>query len=102
MTVKNLSNQKGFNRVHERQRAILEALPAAGDCKLLSNGELVQDTATTGAVLDALGLPRTPANYASVSRSLDRLAQRGLVAVYRPALCRQGRGYLYARACSPC
>lgn len=91
-------NGNRFNRVNERQRAILDALPAAGDCKPLPNGELVQDTATTGAVLDALCLPRTPANYASVSRSLDRLARRGLVDAWRPGLRRQGRGYLYARA----
>lgn len=49
----------------------------------------------TGDIIDALGLPRKPAVYASVSRALGRLCSRGMVLVYQPNLLRPGKGFGY-------
>jgi hypothetical protein len=47
-------------------------------------------------VITALGLPRTPQSYASVSRSLARLRKAGAVVAYDGEVLSQGRGYRYA------
>jgi len=51
---------------------------------------------TTGEIIDALGLERSAQNYASVSRTLARLVERGEVLLWQGELYRAGRGYGYS------
>ena len=56
---------------------------------------------TTGAVIEAVGRERNPANYAIVSRALVRLVERGLVQAWSGELLTQGKGHHYCLAPPP-
>ena len=49
-------------------------------------------------IIDALGGDRTPAQYASVSKALKRLEQRGLIRSVSGQVASQGKGYRYRLA----
>ena len=58
--------------------------------------QFVGDMATPTQIIDALGLERTAANRASVSRSLRRVVERGDAQAYGSIIRRQGNGSRYA------
>lgn len=77
------------------QEAILDALP--DNPRPTPNGTFSGAMRPTD-VIEALGLPRTNASRASVSRSLARLVQRGLVQDWQPTFVAwQGSGYRYTK-----
>jgi len=78
--------------------AILAYLTAIGPAKLNGDGFWnVKGLPSTGDVIDALGRDRTPANYASVSRSLSRMQSKGLIVGYE-VLFSVGKGYRWGIA----
>ena len=56
---------------------------------------------TTGDVIEAIGRERNNSNYASVSRALARLADRGLVEAWSSFGHIQGKGHRYRLAKPP-
>jgi len=54
----------------------------------------------TSAIIDAVGRPRDPVGYASVSRALRRLVARGHVITYRDSPSLRGPGSVYQLAAS--
>ena len=78
------------------QEAILEALP--DDPRPTPDGTFSGGMRPTD-VIEALGLPRTNASRASVSRSLARLCERGLVLAWQ-GMFAVGRGYRYTKRAS--
>lgn len=94
--VNNIPNQNSFNRLSKRQRAILAYLDER--CAFRPLDERIGHLPRTGQIIDGLDLDRTPTNYASVSRSLERLRKAGLVEAYSPSICTQGKGWHYALA----
>lgn len=75
------------------QEAILSALP--DDPRPTPDGRFSGGMRPTD-VIEALGLPRTNASRASVSRSLARLCERGLVLAWQ-GMFAVGGGYLYTK-----
>jgi DNA-binding MarR family transcriptional regulator len=75
------------------QEAILEALP--DDPRPTPDGTFSGGMRPTD-VIEALGLPRTNASRASVSRSLARLCERGLVLAWQ-GMFAVGRGCRYTK-----
>lgn len=75
------------------QEAILDALPE--DPRPTPDGNFSGGVRLTD-VIEALGLPRTNASRASVSRSLARLCNRGLVLAWQ-GMFAVGRGYRYTK-----
>lgn len=75
------------------QEAILDALP--DDPRPTPDGTFSGGMRPTD-VIEALGLPRTNASRASVSRSLARLCDRGLVLAWQHMFA-VGRGYCYTK-----
>ncbi len=83
-----LPDQNIDNRLSEMQAAIvayLETFPGP-------IGDRIGHLPRTGDVVDAIGFPRTKAAFASVSRSLSRLAQAGKVSAYSPSISTRGNG----------
>lgn len=76
------------------QEAILEALP--DDPRPTPDGTFSGGMRPTD-VIEALGLPRTNASRASVSRSLARLHARGLVLAWE-GMFAVGNGYCYTKS----
>jgi len=75
------------------QEAILGTLP--DDPRPTPDGTFSRGMRPTD-VIEALGLPRTNASRASVSRSLARLYDRGLVLAWQ-GMFAVGRGYSYTK-----
>jgi hypothetical protein len=75
------------------QEAILDALP--DDPRSTSDGTF-SGGMRPADVIEVLGLPRTNASRASVSRSLARLCDRGLVLAWQ-GMFAIGRGYRYTK-----
>jgi hypothetical protein len=84
--VNSVAEQNTINRTSDQQKRILAVLADAP--RLMGAGDIAAE----------LGLPRTPAARASLSRSLRRLADAGAVTIYHPEVSRSGRGHLYAAA----
>lgn len=74
------------------QHQILNILIAAGQ----PVGERIGHLPRTGDIVDALGMPRSKASFASVSRSLSRLETAGRIVSYEPFLKTRGMGRHYA------
>lgn len=87
------------------QRQILDALkgfPSLEDCPKTARGDLIiASLPALGQVLSALGREATPANRATVSKALDRLAVRGEIAKARGMVAAVGGGYRYALLSRP-
>jgi hypothetical protein len=86
------------NLVNRQQLEILRALlptvrpdPPADAYGTIYIGDLPR----TGAIIDAIGLVRSPKAYASVSRSLARLEANELVVSFSGLIFRQGKGRSY-------
>ncbi|MCD2183316.1 hypothetical protein [Rhizobium sp. GN54] len=87
-SVINVPERKVDNRLSEMQvniLSVMRAFPAPTGCKI---GHLP----TTGDIVDALGLPRNKATFASVSRSLARLDRAGKLASWQAEISIRGRG----------
>jgi DNA-binding MarR family transcriptional regulator len=70
------------------QERILAALPLSPEA-----------TIPTAKIMEGIGISNpSNADRATVSRSLARLAERGLVLRWHPAVRRPGRGNLWSRA----
>jgi hypothetical protein len=82
-----------------RPDQILAYLATVGQPRGNSIGHLPR----TGDIIAALGLPRTRASYASVSRSLARLCKAGKVDCYSGEIYIPGKGgrYCLASAAEP-
>jgi len=82
---------RGLSRLQADILKALESFPRPSPPRSDLTGE-----ARTGTVIDAVGLKRSPASYASVSRALDRLARRGLVLVWFSEVRTIGKGACYS------
>lgn len=85
-------NSVNRNSISAMQHQILGILFSAGQPR----GEKIGHLPRTGEIVDALGLPRSRAAFASVSRSLSRLEKAGRVVSYSPSINTRGRGRHYA------
>ena len=76
------------------QKAIFDALP--DDPRPTPNGTHSRGMRPTD-LIETLGLPLSNASRASVSRSLSRLRQRGLVLAWQSEIYVAGRGHRYTK-----
>ncbi|KQZ31600.1 hypothetical protein ASD50_15155 [Mesorhizobium sp. Root552] len=88
--VNNIPKGKKVNRhaLSPAQHQILNILTASGQ----PIGGKVGHLPRTGDIVDALGLPRTKVSFASVSRSLARLAAAGRIVGYSTSMATRGFG----------
>lgn len=85
---RNIANRVAISPM---QHQILNILTAAGQAV----GDRIGHLPRTGDIVDALGLPRTKAAFASVSRSLSRLEKAGRIGIYDPLIATRGNGRHY-------
>jgi hypothetical protein len=94
--VNSAQNWPGVNRLlSQQQAAILEILATKGP---VTDQTHYFDMMRTGAIIDALGRPRTKAAFASVSRSLNRLYRAGLIVACYCNFSTVGDGLAYGAA----
>jgi hypothetical protein len=87
--------QNIVNRTNARRSDILDALDNLG--ALGARGNFIGHLPSTGDVIDAMGLARDATTFASVSRSLRRMAVAGLIREWRATLCHRGKGARWSR-----
>jgi DNA-binding MarR family transcriptional regulator len=84
------------SRLSKVQKEILSYLAQTPQPEALDYGHRIHHLPRTGDIIDALGRPRTPSNYAAISKALKRLEERGLVSSYQSEAAHRGKGLAYA------
>ena len=99
-TANNISMQNIVSRLSKLQREIVTFLATRPEPRFHRDAYDrdmmdLREVPTPSEMIDALGRERNPSNYAVVSRALQRLQRRGLVARGSSEVPSAGRGYRY-------
>ena len=79
------------------QKAILEVLDTFPSYEDALADPSMKNMASTSKVITTLGRPLNNANYAAVSKALNRLVERDLVVPFVAMVMLQGKGRRYAK-----